>query len=246
MTVSILTLTFISIDRFRAICFPLRYKPQPGRAVIYIAIIWLIGLVADLPEFFALHLKKEITLRFDINFFTQCAAEWSQQEEFTMSIIKAVFLYTWVKFYLKEHRNIFLCILSLFYYHFFNRLPLFLMTIAYCQIIRVLWRSETIPGCKNIKGQKLNAYRSEYNPKNVLSTCDGDKTFISKMFFMSWIRVKATYLRVQFLCWETFYWKLKIFVAYLKAFRFLYQYWWSLWTLKVIRLKRKSLRISFR
>lgn len=34
-----------------------------------------------------------------------------------------------------------------------SRLPLILMTIAYFQIVRVLWRSDTIPGHSNIKAQ---------------------------------------------------------------------------------------------
>jgi len=93
VTVSILTLTFISIDRWYAIVFPLRYKPQPGRAIIYIAIIWAIGFLFDLPEFFELHVMKK-QLRFDIELFAQCVTTWSAEEEKRFTIIKVFFLYT--------------------------------------------------------------------------------------------------------------------------------------------------------
>lgn len=42
----------------------------------------------------------------------------------------------------------------------FRRLPLILMTIAYYQIVKVLWRSDTIPGHSNIKAQKASYHRS--------------------------------------------------------------------------------------
>ena len=93
VTVSILTLTFISIDRWYAIVFPLRYKPQPGRAIIYIAIIWAIGFLFDLPEFLVLHIVKK-QLRFDIDLFTQCVTSWTDDEEKRFTIIKAIFLFT--------------------------------------------------------------------------------------------------------------------------------------------------------
>lgn len=112
VTVSILTLTFISIDRWYAICFPLRYKPQPGRAIIWIAIIWTVAILFDLPEFFVLHTTKK-ALRFDIELFSQCAATWSAETEKNFYIIKAVFLYTWVNsllrtfFFASTRENVF-------------------------------------------------------------------------------------------------------------------------------------------
>lgn len=93
VTVSILTLTFISIDRWYAIVFPLRYKPQPGRAIIYIVIIWAIGFLFDLPEFVELHVVKK-QLRFDIELFAQCVTTWNAEEEKRFTIIKVIFLYT--------------------------------------------------------------------------------------------------------------------------------------------------------
>lgn len=44
VTVSILTLTFISIDRWYAICFPLKFKSTTGRAKTAIGIIWIVAL----------------------------------------------------------------------------------------------------------------------------------------------------------------------------------------------------------
>lgn len=106
VTVSILTLTFISIDRWYAIVFPLRYKPQPGRAVIYIAIIWTIGFLFDLPEFLDLHVVKK-SLRFDIELFAQCLTSWSAEEEKRFTIIKVIFLYTWVNFFSSVNLKVF-------------------------------------------------------------------------------------------------------------------------------------------
>ncbi|XP_070165519.1 orexin receptor type 2 isoform X2 [Polyergus mexicanus] len=45
VSVSVLTLTFISIDRWYAICFPLRFKSTTGRAKTAIIVIWLIALL---------------------------------------------------------------------------------------------------------------------------------------------------------------------------------------------------------
>ncbi|CAO1434913.1 unnamed protein product [Diamesa serratosioi] len=132
VTVSVLTLTFISIDRWYAICYPLRYKPQPERAWRIIVFIWLVGFIFDLPELFVLHTTTK-KLRFDIELFTQCATTWNHDKEKTFYIIKLIFLYV--------------C-------------PLLLMTIAYFQIVRVLWRSDTIPGHREISTQKESCYRS--------------------------------------------------------------------------------------
>lgn len=44
VAVSVLTLTFISIDRWYAICFPLKFKSTTGRAKTAIGIIWLLAL----------------------------------------------------------------------------------------------------------------------------------------------------------------------------------------------------------
>uniref|UniRef100_A0A336M9M0 CSON012390 protein n=1 Tax=Culicoides sonorensis TaxID=179676 RepID=A0A336M9M0_CULSO len=119
VTVSVLTLTFISMDRWYAICFPLRYKPKPERAWRTLGIIWIIAFLSDIPEFLVLRTKQRIKLRFGSKLFTQCAAEWKIEDERTYNIVKLVLLYV---------------------------VPLIIMAIAYFQIVRVLWRSDTIPG----------------------------------------------------------------------------------------------------
>ncbi|CAL1682863.1 unnamed protein product [Lasius platythorax] len=117
VSVSVLTLTFISIDRWYAICFPLRFKSTTGRAKTAIIVIWLIALLFDIPELLVLHIVPSNS-RVQTILFTQCVWSWSQESQATFTIVKLIFLYT---------------------------VPLLFMSVAYWQIVRVLWRSD-IPG----------------------------------------------------------------------------------------------------
>ncbi|XP_011639561.1 orexin receptor type 2-like [Pogonomyrmex barbatus] len=117
VSISVLTLTFISIDRWYAICFPLRFKSTTARAKTAIIIIWLVSLLFDIPELLVLHTVPSNS-RVQTILFTQCIWSWSQESQTTFTIVKLIFLYT---------------------------MPLLLMSVAYWQIVRVLWRSD-IPG----------------------------------------------------------------------------------------------------
>lgn len=79
------------------------------------------------------------------------------------------------------------------------------MTIAYYQIVRVLWRSDTIPGHSNITAQKPSQYRSKgismatrewalYWRWWMGDDCAGTRTepftnVTEKKVFFSWIRI---------------------------------------------------------
>ncbi|KAI5641248.1 7 transmembrane receptor (rhodopsin family) domain-containing protein [Phthorimaea operculella] len=111
--------SFISVDRWYAICFPLKFKSTTGRVKTAILIIWLLSLSFYIPEFIVLQVRPRVQLRFNIEYFMQCESTWDDESDLKWHVIKALFLYTF---------------------------PLLLMTIAYCQIVRVLWRSDNIPG----------------------------------------------------------------------------------------------------
>jgi hypocretin (orexin) receptor 2 len=66
-----------------------------------------------------LQTQRRTDLRIDTHFFTQCESSWSENSELTFHVLKAVLLYT---------------------------VPLMFMSVAYSQIVRVLWRSDNIPG----------------------------------------------------------------------------------------------------
>ncbi|XP_047002636.1 orexin receptor type 2-like [Schistocerca americana] len=116
VAVSVLTLTFISIDRWYAICFPLRFNSTTSRAKTAIGIIWFVSLAFDIPELVVLRARGR---DWDSVLLTQCESTWSYDSEMVFHGAKSLLLYT---------------------------LPLLFMSVAYYQIVRVLWRSDTIPG----------------------------------------------------------------------------------------------------
>ncbi|VVC43258.1 Hypothetical protein CINCED_3A011366 [Cinara cedri] len=118
VTVSVMTLTSISIDRWYAICHPLKFKSTTSRARTAIIVIWIVGLASDIPELLVLEAMNK-TKRIGYIYLTQCEALWSQESETAYQVAKTIVLYV---------------------------LPLLLMSITYYQIVRVLWKSDNIPG----------------------------------------------------------------------------------------------------
>ncbi|XP_076629808.1 orexin receptor type 2 isoform X1 [Colletes latitarsis] len=135
VTVSILTLACISVDRWYAICFPLAFKTTAGRVKPAIVIIWVIALLFDIPDLVVLHVivpegNPDAILGRD------CDVSWSKNSQLTFVIAKFIFLYAG---------------------------PLLFMSVAYWQIVKVLWKN-------NIPGHNLPAQASQMSqtsPANV-------------------------------------------------------------------------------
>ncbi|XP_072396328.1 orexin/Hypocretin receptor type 1-like [Diabrotica undecimpunctata] len=141
VTVSVLTLTFISIDRWYAICFPLKFKSTTGRAKTAIGIIWVVAMACEIPEPVYLIAKPYSN---SYIYFTQCRPTWSEETDTIFIVNKMVFFYF---------------------------IPLIFMSIAYLQIIRVLWKSGNAPhqamdlagGRHSSGGGQLNTFAMNMN-----------------------------------------------------------------------------------
>ncbi|XP_013787853.1 orexin receptor type 2-like [Limulus polyphemus] len=118
VSVSVLTLTFISLDRWYAICYPLRFKSTTARAKTVILLIWLGSFLLMLPDAIVLDIRPNPNLHVDTHYLMDCT-------------------YTWDEAYTCIYQ---LCIVSMLYVA-----PVLLMTVTYFQIARVLWVKD-VPG----------------------------------------------------------------------------------------------------
>ncbi|XP_045480539.1 orexin/Hypocretin receptor type 1-like isoform X2 [Harmonia axyridis] len=137
VTVSVLTLTFISIDRWYAICFPLKFKSTTGRAKTAIWIIWLLSLSTSLPEMIYSTTERVDLLGLDTIYFTRCKPSWSLEIDTYFTIVRMIFSYAF---------------------------PLLFMSVAYLQIIKVLWKSGNIPHqVIDVSGRHVNSFAMNMN-----------------------------------------------------------------------------------
>ncbi|ESO92447.1 hypothetical protein LOTGIDRAFT_52425, partial [Lottia gigantea] len=119
VSVSVLTLSAISIERWYAICHPLRFKSTLSRARNMIIIIWIVSAGAALPELVVAQTYPYVYKPpFTSFLLTSCRPSWDP----------------WVQ-------SIYQTALMIVMYLF----PLTLMALTYANIAYVLWRKE-IPG----------------------------------------------------------------------------------------------------
>ncbi|XP_023220141.1 orexin receptor type 2-like [Centruroides sculpturatus] len=123
VSVSVLTLTFISIDRWYAICYPLKFKSTSGRAKVAILIIWITSMLLVLPDVIVLDTKLHPGLKVETHYLTDCAYTWSDDNTQIYQLVIVLILYV---------------------------APFALMSVTYYQIARVLW-NKNIPGNRNVK-----------------------------------------------------------------------------------------------
>lgn len=118
ISVSILTLSSISIERWYAICHPLRFHSTVSRARMIIIIIWIVSSCAALPELI-FSTVTPFKLELDTVLLSTCAPTlWNEQYQAIYQICLMVFMYF---------------------------LPLCLMGFTYTKIALVLWYGH-IPG----------------------------------------------------------------------------------------------------
>lgn len=74
VSVSVLTLTFISVDRWYAICHPLKFRSTIGRAKTAIAAIWIISLLIGIKSIPTLSVEMCVIVR---HLTLQTSRSWS-------------------------------------------------------------------------------------------------------------------------------------------------------------------------
>ncbi|XP_065571087.1 orexin receptor type 2-like isoform X2 [Artemia franciscana] len=114
VVVSISTLTCIALDRWYAICYPLKFVSTMKRAKIAIVCIWMLALTYSIPDLVIMSTVQLRVKRPNTIYLTECNPTWSNESEKIHQFLRLVFLYL---------------------------VPLVFMTFAYIQIFRVLWNS---------------------------------------------------------------------------------------------------------
>jgi len=71
-----MTLTAISVERYYAICHPLKFKATLRRARLMIAVIWLLSTVILLPDVIVLQTFPKFPPELQTDLLTTCKPAW--------------------------------------------------------------------------------------------------------------------------------------------------------------------------
>ncbi|XP_071164128.1 orexin receptor type 2-like [Mytilus edulis] len=119
ISVSVLTLAAIAVERWYAICRPLAFKSTRRRARIIIFVIWLVSASVALPDIIFLRLKRFERVPENVSdLLMSCQPGLDQEQQTAYQIALIVLLYL---------------------------LPMICICVAYIQISHVLWKGD-IPG----------------------------------------------------------------------------------------------------
>ncbi|MBN3286708.1 OX2R protein, partial [Polyodon spathula] len=128
VSVSVLTLSCIALDRWYAICHPLMFKSTAKRARKSIVIIWVVSCVIMIPQAIVMECSSMVPeLTNKTSLFTVCDEHWGGE------------------FYPKVYHICFFFVTYL--------APLCLMVLAYIQIFHKLWCRQ-IPGTSSAVQKK--------------------------------------------------------------------------------------------
>ncbi|XP_076081371.1 orexin receptor type 2-like [Mytilus galloprovincialis] len=117
ISVSVLTLAAIAVERWYAICRPLAFKSTRKRARIMIIVIWLVSGCVALPDILFMQLDSLVP-DFVSSLLISCRPGWDQNKQTFYQVALIVLLYF---------------------------LPMIFIGFAYIQIAFVLWKGD-IPG----------------------------------------------------------------------------------------------------
>ncbi|NWI99358.1 OX2R protein, partial [Crypturellus undulatus] len=139
VSVSVLTLSCIALDRWYAICHPLMFKSTAKRARNSIIIIWIVSCIIMIPQAIVMECSSVFPgLANKTTLFTVCDERWGA-EVYPKMYHTCFFLVTYMA-------------------------PLCLMVLAYLQIFRKLWCRQ-IPGTSSVVQKKWKPLQSSALPR---------------------------------------------------------------------------------
>lgn len=119
VSVSVLTLTSISFERYFAICYPLKFINSTRKATATIILIWGVAMLAAIPDLLYMSIKPYFTGQYSyLPFLIACMMQWNANSIKIYQIIQMI----------------------VFYF-----LPMGLMGFAYLEIAQRLW-TNVVPG----------------------------------------------------------------------------------------------------